>query len=103
MARGQIIVDTSQLDAAAKRVESLAGDYKTQYTALYSNVSELQNSWTGTDNQAYTNQINGFKDDFQKMESLMREYASFLKETALKYRTTQSEIKSGAQKLATDA
>ncbi|MDE6209403.1 MAG: WXG100 family type VII secretion target [Lachnospiraceae bacterium] len=103
MARGKIIVDTAKLDTIAKRVKSLADNYKTEYTKLYSHVSEMQSSWAGADNQAYTAQINGFKDDFQKMENIMRDYAGFLTKTAQKYRATQSDIKAKAKQLAKDA
>lgn len=103
MARGQIIVETSQLDAASQKVEGLADKYLSEYTSLYSLISEMQSAWAGADNTAYTTQIEGFKDDFQKMEALMRDYATFLKNTAAKYRSTQSDIKSKAQQLATNA
>lgn len=103
MSRGQIIVDTAKLDSTSKTVTSLADSYKSEYTTLYNHVTEMQSSWAGADNQAYTTQIDGFKDDFQKMEALMREYATFLSSTAQQYRTTQSEIKAEAKKLATDA
>lgn len=103
MARGQIIVETTQLDAAAQKVDDLADKYLAEYTALYNAVTEMQSAWSGVDNTAYTNQIGGFKDDFQRMENLMREYSSFLKETANKYRATQADIKTKAQQLATNA
>lgn len=103
MARGQIIVETSQLDTIATNVSDLADKYLAEYTALYKHVSEMQSAWAGADNTAYTTQIEGFKDDFQRMESLMREYASFLKDTASKYRATQADIKSKAQQLQTNA
>ncbi len=103
MARGQIIVETTQLDTAAGKVEELATNYFEEYTKLYELVTELQNAWAGADNTAYTNQINEFKDDFQRMKNLMDDYAQFLRETAAKYRSVQEEIKTGAQKLQIDA
>lgn len=103
MARGQIIVETAQLDTAAGKVEELSKNYFDEYTKLYGLITELQNAWAGTDNTAYTNQINEFKDDFQRMKSLMDDYAQFLRETAAKYRAVQEEIKSGAQKLQVNA
>lgn len=103
MSRGQIIVDTAQLETTAKNVEELANSYNSEYGILYSHVSEMQNSWSGADNQAYTNQIEGFKDDFKRMEDIMRDYVAFLRETVRQYRETQSEIKADVKKLATDA
>lgn len=103
MAQGKIVVETAQLDAASTKVSELATNYKGEYDKLYKLVSELQNSWAGTDNTAYTTQIEGFKDDFEKMYALMEDYASFLKETAKKYRETQEQIKNDAAKLRTNA
>lgn len=101
--RGQIIVETTELDKVAGKVERYADDYKTEYMKLYNLVTEMKNAWEGADNTAYTTRIEGFRDDFKKMEDLMREYAEFLKESAAKYRATQEKIKSDAQRLATNA
>lgn len=100
MARGQIVVETSQLDSAAGRVEDLANTYKTNYNGLFSTVQALQNSWSGTDNTAFTNQIEGFRDDFQRMEQLMRDYAAYLRKTAATYRDTQRSIAQSAKNLS---
>lgn len=67
MAQGKIIVETAQLDAASAKVGELAGIYKGEYEKLYKLVEELQASWAGADNTAYTTQIEGFRDDFEKM------------------------------------
>ncbi|MBQ2745336.1 MAG: WXG100 family type VII secretion target [Lachnospiraceae bacterium] len=103
MARGQITVETTQLDSVAEKVEGYADSYLREYTSLYSLVTDMQSAWAGVDNTAYTAQIEGFKDDFQKMEKLMRDYAAFLKQTAAKYRAAQADIKTQAQQLATNA
>ncbi len=59
MAQGKIIVETAQLDAASAKVGELAGTYKGEYEKLYKLVEELQASWAGADNTAYTTQIEG--------------------------------------------
>ena len=100
MARGQIVVETSQLDSAAGRVEDLANTYNTNYNALFSTVQALQSSWSGTDNTAFTNQIEGSRDDFQRMEKLMRDYAAYLRKSAATYRDTQNSIAQSAKTLS---
>lgn len=95
-----IEVTPSQLDTAAGKIESLAADYKTQYDLLYSETSAMAASWNGEDNLAFINQIEGFKDDFEKMRTLMMEYAEFLKQSAKSYRDTQDAITAAARKLA---
>lgn len=100
MARGQIVVETGQLDSAAGRVEDLANTYNSTYTALFSTVQDLQNAWSGVDNTTFTNQIEGFRDDFQRMEKLMREYATYLRKSAAAYRDTQNSIAQSAKNLS---
>lgn len=103
MAQGKIIVETAQLDAASAKVGELTGTYKGEYEKLYKLVEELQASWAGADNTAYTTQIEGFRDDFEKMYTLMTDYSDFLKTTAKRYRDTQDERKTAAAKLRTNA
>lgn len=100
MARGQIIVETTQLDSVATQVEGCADTYKSNYISLFNTVQEMQNAWSGTDNTAFTNQIEGFRDDFQRMEQLMRDYAAYLRKAAAAYRETQANVASAAKTLS---
>lgn len=94
-----IQVTPEQLESAAGRIESLASDYKTQYDALYSETNSMASTWSGKDNTAFIDQIAGFKDDFEKMHSLMLNYADFLRKSAKAYRDTQDTVVSEARKL----
>ena len=98
MAR-DIQVTPEQLESAAGRIESLAADYKTQYDLLYNETNAMASTWSGKDNVAFTDQIAGFKDDFEKMHSLMIQYADFLKKSAKAYRETQDTVVTEARKL----
>lgn len=72
MAR-QITVEPAKLESAASSMDQQAADYKTVYEQLYTEVSNMKAAWDGTDNGAFTAQIEGFKDDFQKMYQIMLE------------------------------
>jgi len=98
MAR-DIQVTPELLESAAGRIESLAGDYKTQFTTLYTTTDGMAAKWSGKDNLAFTEQIAGFKDDFNKMHTLMLNYADFLRKAAKAYRDTQDTITAEARKL----
>jgi len=100
MARGQIIVETARLDNTAAQVENMADSYKSSYTSLFSTVQEMQNAWAGEDNTAFTNQIEGFRNDFQNMEKLMRDYAAYLRKAAATYRETQDNVAATARTLS---
>lgn len=94
-----IQVTPEQLESAAGRIEGLAGDYKTQYDQLYSETNAMASTWNGKDNTAFVDQIAGFKDDFEKMHTLMLNYADFLRKSAKAYRDTQDTVVSEARKL----
>lgn len=94
-----IQVTPEQLESAAGRIEGLAADYKTQYDALYSETNAMASTWSGKDNTAFVDQIAGFKDDFEKMHTLMLNYADFLRKSAKAYRDTQDTVVSEARKL----
>lgn len=98
MAR-KIEVTPDQLVSAAGAIEGLAAQYKDQYTRLYSETNAMASTWSGKDNIAYTDQIAGFKDDFEKMYNLMMRYAEFLRESAKMYRDTQDAVATEARKL----
>ena len=48
---------------------------------------------------SFVDQIAGFKDDFEKMHTLMLNYADFLRKSAKAYRDTQDTVVSEARKL----
>lgn len=94
-----IQVTPEQLESTAGRIENLAADYKTQYDQLYSETNAMASTWSGKDNVAFTTQIAGFKDDFERMHTLMLNYADFLRKSAKAYRDTQDTVVSEARKL----
>ncbi len=94
-----IQVTPEQLESAAGRIEGLAADYKSQYDALYNETNAMASTWQGKDNTAFVDQIAGFKDDFEKMHTLMLNYADFLRISAKAYRDTQDSVVSEARKL----
>lgn len=94
-----IVVEPAKLETAATKIEEYAADYKKTYTQLFTEVTAMGANWKGSDNTAYTAQIKGFEDDFQNMYNLMTEYATFLKNSATSYKTTQSNIETAAKQL----
>ncbi len=94
-----ILVTPEQLETAAGKIESMATDYKTQYNQLYSETNAMRSTWDGKDNVAFVDQIEGFKDDLEKMYNHMQEYVEFLRKSASAYRTTQDAVVAEARKL----
>lgn len=95
----KIVVTPQELISTAGTIEGMAADYNQLYTLLFADVSALQNGWQGKDNLAFTNQIEGFRDNFQNMQALMEDYATFLRTSATNYTNTQDAVASAASKL----
>jgi len=94
-----IVVTTENLTAASDRITATADEYRATYERLYSEVENMANAYSADSNTAFTNQINGFKDDFQNLASLMKDYAAFLRQAAMNYERVESDIISQARNL----
>ena len=89
-----IKVTTEDLRNAASTVDNLAIEYDKEYAALFQDVETLTSTdYTGDDATAFRNQVEGFRDDFNKMKQLMNEYADYLRQAASTYEDTQANVK----------
>ena len=89
-----IKVTTEDLRNAAATVDNLAIEYDKEYAALFQDVETLTSTdYTGDDASAFRSQVEGFRDDFNKMKQLMNEYADYLRQAASSYEDTQTNVK----------
>lgn len=95
----KIMVDPAKLQSAAGKMESQAADYARLYNQLFTEVQGMAKAWQGIDNQTYTTQIEGFREDLNQMKKLMDDYATFLKQSATTYKNTQEQIVTQARTL----
>lgn len=95
----KIKVDPAELESAASLMEAQVEEYKSLYNSLFSEVDGMVAHWQGADNVAFTNQIKGFMDDFNKMEEALKEYATFLRKASDTYTQVQTDRVSAAQTL----
>ena len=94
-----IQVTPETLTTTAGLIEELADEYKAQYEQLYKETGNMAAAVKGKFNQAFIEQIDDFRDDFQKMYQLMKDYAEFLRKSAKAYEDTQNTLVSEARKL----
>lgn len=97
----KITVAPERLESAAGSIENANADYERIYQAMYADVDKMSNSWRGKDNEMYTSQIRSFEDDLRQISIIMKQYASFLRNTARAYRQLQDEKYAQAQRLRT--
>ena len=88
-----IQVTTESLRGKAGEVREKAEEYSTRYQSFLSDVGELTTSdWKGDDANAFREQVEGFREDFERMKGLMDEYAQFLEDAARRYEDTQTNV-----------
>lgn len=94
-----IKVELTKLESTAAKIDQQVAEYERIYKSLFNEVDGMGAAWQGQDNLTFVNQIKGFKDDFQQMTQLIKQYSKFLKTSAKLYRNTQNEIVSAAKSL----
>ena len=96
-----IAVEPTRLEACAGQIEQLRQEVERTVARLYERVELMAaNTWIGRDNLAFTTQIQGYQDDFRRVELLMQQYSEFLKTSARSYRQMQEELAAQASRLA---
>ncbi|WP_186580083.1 WXG100 family type VII secretion target [Aquibacillus kalidii] len=94
-----ITVDPAKLENAASKIEQQAGEYQRIYKSLFNEVDGMAAAWQGQDNMTFVSHIKEFKDDFNRMNSLMQKYSEYLRMSAKTYRETQTDIINAAKRL----
>lgn len=97
---GTIRVEPAKLKSTASQIDAQAAQYKRLYEQLYTEVNAMKSAWNDAANIAFTSQVEGFKEDLEKMYKLMTQYSEFLVNAANTYETAQNNLIDGAKRLA---
>jgi WXG100 family type VII secretion target len=95
----KIMVEPIQLENVASVVENRNTEYQRLYHLLFQEVDNVSSVWQGEDNIAFTNQIKGFNDDFNRISIVLTQYVEFLRNSSRTYRECQSQLVSNARSL----
>jgi len=90
-------VTPEYLESQAVKVEGQCAQYNTVWNRIYTEKDSLQKYWSGEANQAYCTQLEGFRDDFQKLKNVLTAYIQYIKDSAKKYRDTDQKLASEAK------
>ena len=96
---GDIRVDTGEVRSTARQLTQLADDYDALYKEVLGKMSETSATWQGLDSEAFREQVEGFRDDFQKMKEEINDYAAFPLQSADAYERRQEETRQEAKTL----
>ncbi len=96
-----IILDYASLESHIKQLETLLDEYRTAYqTNLYTNaLDEVKSAFKGKDCDSFVTKVEEFRDDFDKMSSVITQYIDFLKKALKDYQTTQEYMENQAKLL----
>ena len=95
----KIVVNTEKLNPASEKIIEKADDYKALANKFFDRIAYMSAVWQGKDNLAYTNQINGFKDSYDQMDKILRQYAQMLKNADKEYGQTLKDSYTAANSI----
>ncbi len=98
----RITVDPEDVKAKGRDIlNTKAPNYEQAFKDMYKAVEDLEQAgnWKGTDYGSYQQQIEGFREDLNKMFNLMKDYGTYLINAAETYEKAQEAIASDAKKL----
>jgi WXG100 family type VII secretion target len=101
MATQLLRVTPAQLAQAATRLNGQIQQYNSAYNKIYTEVTTLRGTWSGEANQKFSQQLEGFRDDFIALENLLKQYEQFIRDSARNYDTTEQRLVQDANALPT--
>jgi len=97
--QNKIYVEPDRLIDVSNKMESYSFDFDNTCNRLYEEVENMKLNWSGKDNVAFVTQLQDYKQELVKVGFLLRQYATFLKTSAMSYSETQDEIYSSIMRL----
>lgn len=90
-----IVVDYASLESHIKQLETMLDEYRTAYqTDLYTNaLDEVKSAYKGEDCDSFVKKVEEFRDDFDKMSSVISQYIDHLRKVLKDYQNTQAQLK----------
>lgn len=94
-----LTVDTELLKEFGNTINGYGASYLDQVDSLYQTVNALNESWKGTDSDAYVDKIVGYKTDIENLGKAIEDYGKFLIESANGISELRSQIQTESSKL----
>lgn len=98
----KIMVDTTQIESAIKRITEFQQQYQESYKKLYTIDAQINDTWKGEDSNKFSEQLQGFENDFKDLDNKFTDYIRFLENAKSSYDTAQEQITKDAGRLAVD-
>ncbi len=94
-----VYVDFASLESHIKQLETLLDEYRTAYQAdLYTNaLDEVKSGYQGKDCDSFVTKVEEFRDDFEKMSSVISQYIEHLRKVLKDYKVLQDQLEQDAK------
>jgi WXG100 family type VII secretion target len=96
----KITVTPEELEKTSASLKQISTNFTEIYKQLLQHSSTMGEAWTGEDNVAFVNQMNGFCEELKLMADKITTAADALSKQKANYATRQESNIAAAQKLA---
>ncbi len=94
-------VTTEQLKSGAQKLTEEINSYNTEWKRLYTESDSLTGQgWQGEASAAFRQKLESYKNDFEQLETTLKNFVEFLNSASQKYEATESTIKDAASQLS---
>lgn len=94
-------VTTEELKDAANSIQTSVDEYTVQWQALYSETETLMTNWRNDASRVFKEKLEGYRDDFERLGEVIKEYVNLLNKTAGNYEAQLEADKQRAASLYT--
>ncbi|WP_105614143.1 WXG100 family type VII secretion target [Vallitalea okinawensis] len=101
MAKNGMRVETIDLRNSSQMIEDKTARYEAEYAKIYTEIANLRVNWQGQSSDAFNKQIEGYRNDFQELATILRSYSEFLRMTAERIEKTENALKDATGNLFT--
>lgn len=88
----KINMDPEQAIACGNQIVQNASTYNTEIKKIYSIVSDLKQTWTGSAAQRFTDNIESFKADYEKFGQLINDFGELLTAIGKDYKNLEENL-----------
>lgn len=93
-------IDTSEVKKISSDMNAKIQEYRQKYNEVYTHAKEIERIWDGEARQTYMQKIEGFRNDFEAMVSVLTKYSSNLNIIAERYEKAEENAKAIAGRLS---
>ena len=88
----KINMDPEQAISYGNQIVQNAATYNTEIKKIYSIVGDLKSTWTGSAAQRFTDNIESYRQDYEKFGQLIKEFGELLTAIGKDYQSLEENL-----------